>query len=99
MKDAIKSVRTTLKTMKKEMSSIYTAYKKTNQITEAKQRRYQSLSRRVELLEGVFELISTKDKEGLQSVFGEKLEYLPLLTSECIFSEPFGRDCVLIFVD
>ena len=87
----MKSIRSIIKQMKKEMNHIYSTYQKTNRISDTKQRRYKSLSRRTQLLDGVLGLVGKKDKASLRSIFGEQLEYLPLILGECVFSEPFGK--------
>ena len=86
----MKSIRSVIKRMKSEMNHIFSSYQKTNRISDTKQRRYKSLSRRTQLLDAVFGLVNKKDKDGLRSVFGDQLEYLPLVLGECVFSEPFG---------
>lgn len=94
----MKSIRHVIKRMKSEMNHIYASFQKTNHISDAKQRRYKSLSRRTQLLDGVLGLVNKKDKASLRSVFGEQLEYLPLILGECVFSEPFGMYMIIIFV-
>lgn len=43
----------------------------------------------IQLYKGILSLITNKDKDSLQQLFGENWQYLPLLT-QCFISEPFG---------
>lgn len=89
IRQVIKQLPHVLKAFRKESNALVSEYQSRGHLSEQKRKRYEDLSRRMQLIESVQSLLRSKDKASLMSVFGPKLQYLPLLL-DCFHSSPFG---------
>ena len=89
LKETIKSIAKLLNSLKSESRSIWSQYQFSHHLTEQNRDRFTYLRKRIEVLETVSKLLRSKSKAKLQSLFGDRLQYLPLVL-ECYHSQPFG---------
>ena len=85
----VKQLKKTLTSLNRESKALVTSYHKHGGLTQSKMKRYQDLQHFRAILEGVEGLIKEKDKRALLNMFGDHLEFLPLLF-HCLYSSPFG---------
>ena len=85
----VKQLKKTLTSLNRESKELVASYHKNGGLTQNKMKRYQDLQHFRASLEGVEGLIKQKDKKALINMFGEHLEFLPLLF-HCLYSSPFG---------
>ena len=85
----VKQLKKTLTSLNRESKELVASYHKHGGLTQNKMKRYQDLQHFRAILEGVEGLIKQKDKQALINMFGEYLEFLPLLF-HCLYSSPFG---------
>lgn len=90
VRQVIKKLPHVLKSFRKESNALVREYQSRGHLSEQKRKRYEDLNRRTQLIESVQSLLHSKDKSSLTSVFGPKLQYLPLLLV-CFHSAPFGK--------
>ncbi|KNB44115.1 glucosidase 2 subunit beta-like protein [Blastocystis sp. subtype 4] len=90
LKETIKSIPKLLKSLKSESGSILSKYHANHRLSERQRNQFVYLQKRIEALETVSEFLRTKSKMHLQSLFGDRLQYLPLIL-ECYHSQPFGE--------
>ena len=90
VRQVIKKLPHVLKSFRKESTALGREYQSRGHLSEQKRKRYEDLNRRTQLIESVQSLLHSKDKSSLTSVFGPKLQYLPLLLV-CFHSAPFGK--------
>lgn len=94
MKETIKSIPKLIKSLKKESGSILSRYHAGHRLSDQQRNRFVYLQKRIEAIGAISDLIHSKSKQQLQSLFGDRLQYLPLIL-ECYYSQPFGT---VIFV-
>ena len=90
-KDLLRRLKKTLTTLNRESNALVASYQKRGGLTQNKMKRYQDLQHFRAILEGVERLVKEKNKKALLAMFGEHLEFLPLLF-HCLYSSPFGSN-------
>lgn len=88
-KALLKQLKKTIISLNRESKALVASYHKHGGLTQNKMKRYQDLQHFRAILEGVEGLIKEKNKQALLNMFGEHLEFLPLLF-HCLYSSPFG---------
>lgn len=89
-KALVQQLKKTITSMSRESKFLVSSYQKHGGLTQNKMKRYQDLQHFRAILEGVQNLIKDKKKQALANMFGEHLEFFPLLF-HCLYSSPFGR--------